>query len=109
MSTRIANPLADIPRESLLADVERFAAEKGLNEHVNLLKKGALVAQDPGNYENMDLEEDEKEALRIEVTRKWKHPMLLYVTIFTCSIGAAVQGWDQVSIRDNHLILRNSS
>lgn len=88
----------------MLADVERFATEKGLTEHVHLLKKGALVAQDPGNYENMDLEGDEKEALRIEVTRKWKHPVLLYTTIIICSIGAAVQGWDQVSIR-HHLVV----
>lgn len=43
----------------------------------------------------MDLEEDEKDALRIEVTKKWHHPLKLYVTIVVCSIGAAVQGWDQ--------------
>lgn len=79
----------------LLADVERFATENGLTEHTALLKKGALVAQDPGNYENLDLAEDEKAALRTEVTRKWKHPTILYVTIIVCSIGAAVQGWDQ--------------
>lgn len=48
-----------------------------------------------GNFERMDLGEDEKEALRIEVTRKWKHPAKLYITIVVCSIGAAVQGWDQ--------------
>jgi MFS family permease len=43
----------------------------------------------------MDLEEDEKDALRTEVSRKWKHPAKLYITIVICSIGAAVQGWDQ--------------
>ena len=78
-----------------MSDVESFATEHGLQEHVHLLKKGALVAQDPANFENLDLEEDEKAALRTEVTRKWKHPKLLYVTIVVCSIGAAVQGWDQ--------------
>ncbi len=78
-----------------MSDVERFATEAGLQDRVHLLKKGALVAQDPGNYENLDLEEDEKAALRTEVTRKWRHPALLYVTIVVCSIGAAVQGWDQ--------------
>lgn len=78
-----------------MSDVEHFATEHGLQEHTALLKKGALVAQDPANYENLDLSEDEKNALRIEVTRKWKHPTTLYVTIIVCSIGAAVQGWDQ--------------
>lgn len=48
-----------------------------------------------GSFERLDLSEDEKEALRVEVSHKWKHPMKLYVTIVVCSIGAAVQGWDQ--------------
>lgn len=78
-----------------MSDVERFAAEHGLQEDIHLLKKGALVAQDPANYENLDLDETEKAALRMEVTKKWTHPRLLYVTIIVCSIGAAVQGWDQ--------------
>ena len=30
-----------------------------------------------------------------KVTRKWKHPAKLYITVIVCSIGAAVQGWDQ--------------
>ena len=48
-----------------------------------------------GAYESLDLSEEEKDALRIEVTKKWKHPMKLYITVVVCSIGAAVQGWDQ--------------
>lgn len=48
-----------------------------------------------GGYESLDLEPDEKEALRIEVTKKWSHPFKLYMTVAVCSIGAAVQGWDQ--------------
>lgn len=79
----------------MLADVESFAQEYNLRDIIPMLKKGALVAQDPGNYENLDLSDDEKEALRVEVTHKWRHPMSLYVTIVVCSIGAAVQGWDQ--------------
>lgn len=78
-----------------MADVTSFAHQHGLADALSLLKKGALVAQDPGNYENLDLAEDEKEALRVEVTRKWKHPFKLYFTVAVCSIGAAVQGWDQ--------------
>lgn len=78
-----------------MADVESFAEEFHMQNELPLLKKGAMVAQDPANFENLDLEEDEKDASCIEVTRKWKHPMRLYVTIVICSIGAAVQGWDQ--------------
>ncbi len=96
---RIKNPLEGIPQKVLLRDVEIFANEKGLSEHVNLLQKGALVAQDPTNYEDIHgphaLDSQEVDVLRNEVLHKWRHPMALYVTIFTCSIGAAVQGWDQ--------------
>lgn len=96
---RIENPLAGIPRATLLSDVEKFAEEKSLTEHVDILKKGALVAQDPLNYEDItgehSLTEVEIEDLRNEILHKWRHPRTLYLTILLCSVGAAVQGWDQ--------------
>lgn len=79
--------------------VDAFAQEKGLTEHVSLLRKGALVAQDPTGFEDITgseaLDEDEKKALRDEIEHKWRLPTRLFLTIATCSIGAAVQGWDQ--------------
>ncbi|KAK3944498.1 hypothetical protein QBC46DRAFT_251951 [Diplogelasinospora grovesii] len=99
LEAKIKNPLAGIPRHTLLADVEEFAREKGLEEHVGVLRKGALVAQDPDSYEDLTgtekLDEAEVAALRNEVLYKWRVPRKLYLTIITCSIGAAVQGWDQ--------------
>lgn len=99
---RIKNPLLGIPYEQLMHDVEVFAQEKGLTEHIPLLRKGALVAQEPSNYENItgpeQLTEDEKIALQNEVEHKWRMPMKLYLTIAICSIGAAVQGWDQTGV-----------
>lgn len=76
-------------------DVETFCSEKGLVEHTDLVKRGALIAQDPTNFENLELPEDEREALRFETAHRWRHPLALYFTIIVCSIGAAVQGWDQ--------------
>lgn len=79
-----------------MKDVELFAEEKGMPENLENLKKGALIAQDPSNFENLEcLSEDEKEWLRYEADHKWKHPIRLYFTIILCSVGAAVQGWDQ--------------
>ena len=64
-----------------------------------LLRKGALVTRDPSNYEDISgdeaLDDAEIEALRDEVLHKWRQPKALYYTIIICSIGAAVQGWDQ--------------
>ncbi|KAK4124332.1 hypothetical protein N657DRAFT_680344 [Parathielavia appendiculata] len=99
LEARIRNPLEGIPEDELMSRVEAFAQEKGLTEHLPLLRKGALVAQDPNAFEDITgpnaLNEDEKEALRHEIKYKWRLPMKLFLTIATCSIGAAVQGWDQ--------------
>ncbi|KAF9782974.1 hypothetical protein BJ322DRAFT_1100771 [Thelephora terrestris] len=96
ISARIKNPLAGIPKAQLMTDVERFVEDREMADISALLKKGALVAQDPDSFESIEeLDEDEKIALRREITHKWSQPRLLYVTIILCSIGAAVQGWDQ--------------
>ncbi|KJY00629.1 MFS sugar transporter like protein [Zymoseptoria brevis] len=96
LDAKISNPLADISYTDLMADVELFAEQKGLQDKLDLIKRGALVAQSPNDFDSLDiLGEDEKEALRHEAAHKWSHPLALYFTIITCSIGAAVQGWDQ--------------
>lgn len=96
---RIKNPLIGIPRRTLLAQVDEFCRVKGLDDHRPLIRKGALVAQDPTGYEDITgdeaLTDQEIESLRDEVLHKWRIPRVLYLTIITCSIGAAVQGWDQ--------------
>jgi len=68
---RISNPLAGLPVDTILRDVEKFAEEKGLTEHLHLLKKGALVQRDPDNYEDITgefaLDHEEIAALRSEL------------------------------------------
>lgn len=77
-----------------MRDVEEFANDAGLSEATDLLKKGALVARDPHNYESVEgITEEEKTHIRNETEHKWRHPKALYITIAVCSIGAAVQGW----------------
>lgn len=57
-----------------------------------LLRRGALVAQNPTAFESVsELEPDEREALRNEVRHKWRQPTALYMTVILCSVGAAVQ------------------
>lgn len=79
-----------------MADVEQFAAENGLTDILPLLKKGALVAQSPHAFETIpELDESERDALRVEVTRRWAQTKILYFTIILNSVAAAIQGWDQ--------------
>ncbi|KAF7186188.1 Polyol transporter 5 [Pseudocercospora fuligena] len=95
-SAKIKNPLAGISYDTLMRDVEDFANQHQLHDIEPLLKKGALVAQNPAEFESVQgLDDSEREALRNEVVHKWRQPKSLYLTVILCSIGAAVQGWDQ--------------
>ena len=88
----IENPLAHLKPEQLLRDVRDFARANNLEEHVELLKKGAQVAKDPRFFEAIrGITEIEKQALRDEENRRFRQPIALYITIVTCSVGAAVQ------------------
>lgn len=49
------------------------------------------------------MDEEEKAALLKEVEHKWRLPAKLFLTIATCSIGAAVQGWDQTGTNGANL------
>ncbi|KAJ5914405.1 Major facilitator superfamily domain general substrate transporter [Penicillium tannophilum] len=96
VSARIKNPLADLTTEQVLRDVEEFAQEHQLSHILPELRKGALVARDPAEVESVPgLTEVELGALRDEVLHRWRQPWALYFTIILCSVGAAVQGWDQ--------------
>lgn len=98
-----------IPKRTLLRDVDDFCKVKGIEQHLQIIRKGALVAQDPTGYEDIvgdeALTEEEVEALRDEVLHKWRIPRTLLLTIVTCSIGAAVQGWDQTGSNGANLYM----
>jgi hypothetical protein len=93
---RIRNPLIGIPKHQLLQDVEAFANQYELQEIKPYLIKGALVAQNPGHLDNIvELDDEDRRVVHEEITHKWKHPKILYMTIILNSIAAAIQGWDQ--------------
>ncbi|KAH7183139.1 major facilitator superfamily domain-containing protein [Fusarium flagelliforme] len=99
LEAKIKNPLHGIPREQLLADVVEWAHRKNLTEHMLILQKGALVAQTPNDAAHLTgdyaLTAAELYHLKRETTHRWALPRRLILTIAVCSIGAAVQGWDQ--------------
>ncbi|KAJ9609348.1 hypothetical protein H2200_005675 [Cladophialophora chaetospira] len=95
-TAKIKNPLAHLSNEEVVKDVEEFARANDFTDRVDLLIKGALVAKDPPAFETVPgITEPELEAIRNEVLHKWRQPKALYFTIILCSVGAAVQGWDQ--------------
>jgi hypothetical protein len=57
-----------------------------------------VVRRHPSSFEAiLELDESDRAALRDEIARKWHHTRPLWFAIVVCSMGAAVQGWDQVS------------
>jgi hypothetical protein len=50
----------------------------GLNDILPQLKKGAPVAYNPSAYERLDLKVDGRQALCMEVQKKWKHLFAIY-------------------------------
>lgn len=116
--TKQKNPLAGLTKEELMADVETFAREKNLEHILDDLKKGALVAQSPKDFESFDeLAEEEKEWLRREKTHRWSQPFMMYFMtsevlplmvrcsisltpfyLVLCAGAAIVQGMDQTAV-----------
>ncbi|EKG12213.1 Sugar/inositol transporter [Macrophomina phaseolina MS6] len=104
VNAKILNPLAGISKEELLLRVSAFCVEVGLQEHLSVFQKGALVAQSPSDFENIsELDEDDKYHLRREITHKWRLPKDLYWTIGVCSLGSAIQGWDNTGANGANL------
>ncbi|KAL7776058.1 hypothetical protein CFE70_006471 [Pyrenophora teres f. teres 0-1] len=92
----IRNPLVDLTKDQLLKNVTAFAQTHDLTSVEPLLIKGALAAQSPAFFEDIEeLDEDDKTALREEITHRFKLPRTLYVTVILNSVAAAIQGWDQ--------------
>jgi hypothetical protein len=91
-SFSIINHLAHVSKQELFDRVDAFVATKGMTEQISLIRKGALIARDPKNYELLeDLNEEEKTVIRNETLHKWRQPRALYLTVIICSVAAAVQ------------------
>ncbi|KMP05561.1 proton myo-inositol cotransporter [Coccidioides immitis RMSCC 2394] len=98
INAKLANPLAGLSHAALRGRGERYARKHqiGDEEDIRAFAMGAVLAQDPKHYENMEgLTEEELEVLRHEFTHKWSQPKLLYLVIVLCSVSAAVQGMDE--------------
>ncbi|KAJ7480835.1 hypothetical protein FB451DRAFT_1446910 [Mycena latifolia] len=88
VNARIQNPLHGIPKARLLTQVEEFVGEKGFEKDLKLFQKGALLAQNPKTFESIpELDEQDKAAIRREITHKWSQPRDLYLTVILCSVA----------------------
>ncbi|KAL9115140.1 MAG: hypothetical protein Q9227_000934 [Pyrenula ochraceoflavens] len=90
------NPLAGVPKDQLMADVETFCKKYDLIDHIDEFRKGALVAQNPSQALDVtELSEQDRIFIEREHTHKWSQPWQLYFLAGMCSLAAAVQGMDE--------------
>lgn len=101
VNAKIANPLAGLTRAELFKKGEDYVREHqiGDDEDIRAFQLGAILAQDPNRYAEIDgLTAEECAVLEKEITHKWSQPRLLYVVIILCSVCAAVQGMDETVV-----------
>ncbi|KAJ6164920.1 hypothetical protein N7470_003592 [Penicillium chermesinum] len=78
--------------------------EFGFEAELETFRKGALASQNQTDFEGLgELTEDDKRHLRRETTHKWHLPKALYFSIALCSLGSAIQGWDNTGANGANL------
>ncbi|KAG8686806.1 hypothetical protein FRC11_008342 [Ceratobasidium sp. 423] len=103
-NAKLANPLAGIPHTKLEEQAHEFAHSHGLSEYADVIRKGALVAQDPLGFDSLSqLTLEEKAELQREQTHRWDQPITLYYLVVLSSMAAAVQGMDETVINGANL------
>lgn len=106
-AAKLRNPLAGLSEEQVIADVDAWCIEKGLTEHRDAFRKGALIARmgqrDDGFEYVSQLSSEEKDILRYELAHRWSQPFMLYFLVVLCAGSAIVQGMDQTAVNGAQL------
>ncbi|KAF8591747.1 hypothetical protein K439DRAFT_1650648 [Ramaria rubella] len=123
VEAKILNPFANMTTEELVDAGQRFAKEHGLGYLSEQFKVAAQLARiaisdDPRGFTNLEITEEDKMLLTMELERRWSQPKELYFLVIMCSMAAAVQGMDetvtngaqlyyplQFGINDNHWLI----
>jgi len=97
---KLANPLAGYPQEDLRRQGAQYARLNDMVdvEDVRAFEIGAVLAQEPGAFQDMmELTEEERAVLQGEVSSRWSQPKALYLVVILCSTCAALQGMGNLS------------
>ncbi|KAL8948377.1 MAG: hypothetical protein Q9222_005433 [Ikaeria aurantiellina] len=103
---KLVNPFVGKTHEEMNDLIDRFMEKTKIDEiYAEHIRKGAYLAQDGEAFEDLredglQLKQEERAALVMEDPirgHKWNQPWILYALVGCCSLGAAVQGWDEVS------------
>ncbi|KAL9082841.1 MAG: hypothetical protein Q9159_006131 [Coniocarpon cinnabarinum] len=106
----LLNPLNGKSRADMEALIDDFMSFSNIEEEWGqVIRKGAYLAQDDAAFrktrdDGLVLKPEENEALIMERDHKWRQPFLLYALVGCCSMGAAVQGWDETAINQAQIV-----
>lgn len=96
VSGKFENPLTGVSKSKLLEEVEKFCRDYDLMDKLEIMKKGALVAQSPMKFHDIEeLTDEDIHILEHEKSHKWNQPWMLYWLTVMCAMGAATQGMDE--------------
>lgn len=111
VAAKLRNPLAGLSEEQVVADVDAWCVDKGLVEHQDAFRKGALIARmgqrDDGYEYVSQLSEEEKGIFRHEQAHRWSQPKMLYFLVILCAGSAIVQGMDQTAVNGAQVCSEN--
>ncbi|KAH8556074.1 hypothetical protein BGW37DRAFT_450874 [Umbelopsis sp. PMI_123] len=95
----------EVKSEKEVLDIaSNIIRENGLEDYADVIKRGALLANDPDNWEKRtDITEEEKEVLRREVTHRWHQPAQMYFLAAVGAMAACVQGMDETVVNGAQL------
>lgn len=107
VAAKLRNPLAGLSQDQVIADVDAWCLERGLAQHQDAFRKGALIARmgqrDDGHEYLSQLTDEEKDVFRNEQAHRWSQPFMLYFLVVLCAGSAIVQGMDQTAVNGAQL------
>ena len=114
---KLVNPFMGLRHEEMNEKIAKFMKKTEIDEmYLDLIRKGAFLAQDGEAFnhpraDNLQLKSDERRALQQEDPKtgnKWNQPWIMYALVGCCSLGAAVQGWDETAVNGAQIFYKNA-
>lgn len=105
INSKLVNPFQGLRHEEMDELINAFMAKSRIDRiYQETIRKGAFLAQDKEAFndyrdDGLELSPEDQNTLRLEDPKqgnKWNQPWILYALVGCCSLGAAVQGWDEV-------------
>ncbi|KAL8783514.1 MAG: hypothetical protein Q9213_004560 [Squamulea squamosa] len=112
INSKLVNPFIGKTHEEMDELISTFMEKTKIDEiYEEHIRKGAFLAQDREAFDDLredglQLKPEERAALVMEDPKrgnKWNQPWIMYALVGCCSLGAAVQGWDETAVNGAQL------